>query len=181
MRFRNTLALTFLLVPAAAFGTVYVPADFTQMVAASRFVIHGTVVDSRSEPTADRTAIVTFVTVDVAQSLKGTPGESITFRVPGGQIGRYRRVIVGAPQFERGDEVVLFLTSRGPSFPYVFGLSQGVYRVSRSTGRAIVVPPPIALRQGSAPGLVVRGDPARRTLPLDEFAREVHAAVERAR
>jgi hypothetical protein len=181
MRFRYSLALTFLLLPAAALATVYVPADFTEMVAASRFVVHGTIVDSRAEPTADRTGIVTFVTVDVAQPLKGTPGQSITFRVPGGQVGRYRRVIVGAPEFERGDEVVLFLTSRGPSFPYVFGLSQGVYRVSRSNGRAIVVPPPISLREGSAPGLVVRGDPARRTLPLDEFAREVRAAMERAR
>ena len=179
---QSFLLTTFVvLCPAIGFATVYAPADFAEMVTTSRLVVHGTVIDSRSEPTADRSGIVTFVTVDVDQSLKGTPGESVTFRVPGGQVGRYRRVVVGAPEFERGDEVVLFLTSRGPSIPYVFGLSQGVYRVSRSSGRAIVVPPAVYLREGAASGVVVRGDPARRTLPLDEFAREVRAVTERGR
>ena len=160
------LLLLFLLMSAPAGATVYLPADFAEMVTASRLVVHGTVVDVRSEPTPDRRSIATQVTVDVAEALKGTPGESVTFRVPGGQVGRYRRIVVGAPEFERGDEVVLFLTARGPSIPYVFGLSQGVYRVSRATGGPVVNPPPVVSR-----------DP----LSLDQFAREVRAIVERRR
>lgn len=172
------LLVVFLTAPAAA--TVYLPADFTQMVTTSRFIVHGRVADVRSEPTADRRNISTYVTVTVDDRLKGSAGDSITFRVPGGQVGRYRRIIVGAPQFTRGDEVVLFLTSRGPSVPYVFGLSQGVYRVSRASGRPVVTPTAI-LGTGSGAERVVRGDPARRPLALEEFTRTVRAIAERNR
>lgn len=176
-----TLLLLFHGTPASA--TVYLPADFAEMVTLSTFIVHGRVVDVRSETTSDRRGIVTLVTVDVTQPLKGTPGESVTFLVPGGQVGPYERVVVGAPRFDRGDEIVLFLSSRGPSIPYVFGLSQGVYRVSRATGRALVVPPATFARPGESipAGRLVRGDPARRALPLDEFAREVRLVTERAR
>jgi hypothetical protein len=182
-RLRLVIPLAFVLGLAAApaFATVYLPADFAEMVTRSTFVVHGRVVDVRSDTSSDRGAIVTYVTVDVANRLKGAPGESLTFLVPGGQVGRYERVVVGAPQFDRGDEVVLFLTTRGPSIPYVFGLSQGVYRVSRANGRALVMPPASLARQAdaSASGRAVRGDPARRPLPLEEFAREVRRVTGR--
>lgn len=162
---------------------MYLPADFAEMVDASVYIVHGSVIDVRSEPLSDRRTIVTYVTVDVMQPLKGSPRESVTFLVPGGQVGRYERIVVGAPQFARGDEVVLFLTARGPSIPYVFGLSQGVYRVSRATGRALVLPPAVLARDaaGGGTGRLVRGDPARRPLPLDQFAREVRSTLERER
>jgi hypothetical protein len=148
------------------------------MVTASQAIIHGRVVDVRSEVTRDRMMVVSYVTLHVDESLKGSIGESVTFRVPGGQVGRYRRIIVGAPRFERGDEVVVFLSARGPSFPYLFGLSQGVYRVARAAdGRAIVTPPAVMAR-GAGAERVVRGDPARRPLPLASFVREVRAIAE---
>ena len=175
----RALVLFLLLLAAPAAATVYVPVDFADMVTTSKIIVHGRVVNVRSEPTVDRSTIATYVTLDVDQPLKGRVGESITFRVPGGQVGRYRRVVVGAPRFDRGDEVIVFLTSRGPSIPYLFGLSQGVYRVSRASGRAVVAPPAIV---ANSPGAerVVRGDPARRALPLEAFAREVRSVVERA-
>lgn len=185
MRNSRLIPLTVILLLNAAPGsaTVYLPADFGEMVASSTFVVHGSVVDVRSDTISDRRGIVTYVTVDVAQPLKGAPGESVTFLVPGGQIGRYERIVVGAPQFDRGDEVILFLAARGPSIPYVFGLSQGVYRVSRASGRALVMPLAALARQGEAntSGRLVRGDPARRPLPLDDFVREVRLLAERAR
>lgn len=178
---RSTLAFVLLIHAAPALATVYLPADFAEMVDTSLYIVHGSVVDVRSEATADRRTIVTYVTVDVTQQLKGSPRQSVTFLVPGGQAGRYERIVVGAPRFEAGDEVVLFLTVRGPTIPYVFGLSQGVYRVSRSTGRAVVMPPAVLTRdaEGPAGGRLVRGDPARRPLALDDFAREVRAVMER--
>jgi hypothetical protein len=85
--------------------------------------------------------------------------------------------MVGAPEFAAGDEVVLFLKARAPAMPMPYGLSQGVYRVTRDTaGRATVAP----LVTGAA-GRVVRGDPARRALDVDAFAARVRAAVEGAR
>lgn len=119
-RLLTVLMLALFAAPAAA--TVYVPVDFQQMVNGATYILHGRIADVRSEPTADRSAIVTYVTLDVEEPLKGRPGESVVFRVPGGQVGRYRRIVVGAPQFNRGDEVILFLSTRGPSIPYLFGL-----------------------------------------------------------
>lgn len=183
---RLLIVFAAVLIPALAtpaFATVYLPAEFAEMVAASRFIVHGTVVDVRSNPTADRRTIATHVTVAVADALKGSPGEAVTFRVPGGQVGRYRRLVVGAPEFDRGDEVVIFLTARGPSIPYLFGLSQGAYRISRAGGSPLVTSPSIFDGHPRAGALspIVRGDPARTAMPLAEFTREVRAIVERAR
>jgi hypothetical protein len=178
---RPFLTLMFcLLLAMRAAATVYVPADFREMVTLSQFIVHGRVVDVRSDPTPDRRSIVTHVTVAIADALKGNLREEVTFRVPGGQVGRYRRIIVGAPQFERGDEVVLFLSARGPSIPYVFGLSQGVYRISRASGRAVVLPPAVMAR-GADAERVVRGDPARRALALEDFARDVRTVIASAK
>jgi hypothetical protein len=69
----------------------------------------------RPEWSDDRTRIDTIVTLEAASYLKGGPGDAVTFRVPGGQIGRYRNVMVGAPEFRQGEEVVLFLRAAGPS------------------------------------------------------------------
>ncbi len=162
--------------PAAA--TVYIPVDFREMVTASQSIVHGRVVDVRSEPTRDRLMVVTYVTIDVDQHLKGHFGDSTTFVVPGGQVGRYRRVIVGAPQFERGEEVVVFLSARGPSMPYLFGLSQGVYRVVRTADGRAMVTRPAMMASGAGAERVVRGDPARRPLALASFTREIRTIVE---
>lgn len=170
------LLMILLATPAAA--TVYVPVDFREMVTSSQAIVHGRIVDVRSEPTRDRMMVVTYVTLDVDEHLKGSFGDHVTFLVPGGLVGRYRRIIVGAPQFERGDEVVVFLSARGPSIPYLFGLSQGVYRVVRQADGGAVVTPPAVRARGVAAERLVRGDPARRPLPLSSFAREVRTIVE---
>ena len=88
------------------------------------------------------------MTADVVSYLKGGSEETITFKVPGGRLGRYRSVVVGAPVFARGDEAVLFLKSNkahGDGLPDVFGLNQGVFRVKVDprTGQKMVVPPPV--------------------------------------
>jgi hypothetical protein len=170
-----------LLFPIPAAATVLLPADFTEMVTTSRAIVHGRVVDVRSEVVPDRTSIVTFVTLDVEEHLKGALGDTITFRVPGGQVGRYRRIVIGAPEFREGEDVIVFLSARGPSYPYIYGLSQGVYRVAADgDGRRRVMPPP-STALGDAAGRVVRGDPARRPLAVGDFNRAVRAIVERAR
>jgi hypothetical protein len=178
--FRVALLLS-LAVAAPAVATVYVPVDFREMVTASVGIVHGRVIDVRAEPAADRRSIATYVTMAVDERLKGPFGSQVTFRVPGGQVGRYRRVIVGAPQFARGDEAIVFLSARGPSLPYLFGLSQGVFRVTRlGDGRGIVSPPAIAA-SGTAPERIVRGDPARRPRAVEAFTREIKTILEGGR
>jgi len=53
-----------------------------------------------------------------------------------------------------------------------FGLSQGVYRVSRVTGVPMVMPIPPPDNGTGAP----RGDVARKPVALDDFARQIRTA-----
>lgn len=159
-------------------AAVVLPADFTTVVSGSGVIVHGRVVRVESHLAGPQRAIESVVTVSVIQSFKGDAGATVSFRTPNGQVGRYRRVLVGAPEFTAGDEVIVFLQGRPPALPSVFGLNQGLYRVTRdAAARAMVMPP----RMAGSDGRIVRGDPARVALPIDAFAREVHAVAERAR
>jgi hypothetical protein len=158
---------------AAVHAMVVMPAEFNQMVAASQTIVYGRVVDVQSYETAGRRTIESLVTVQVVEAIKGEPGRTAYFKLPGGQVGRYRRVMPGAPQCARGDEVVLFLKGSAPAVPMPFGLTQGLYRVSRDAdGRAMVMPP----ANGSE--RLVRGDPARRPLELGAFTRLVRTIAD---
>lgn len=158
-------------------ATVRLPADLTVLVRESRAIVHGRVIEMRSEWADGRRRIDSFVTVEAFDYFKGDLGPWVTFRVPGGQIGRYRSVTVGAPVFRPGDEVVLFLNARGPSIPWVLGLGQGVFRVvddPRSSGR-LVTPP--ALLAGDTTEEVRRGEASRRPVALAEFGDSVRRLV----
>jgi hypothetical protein len=180
--FRRKRALTACLVgtgllacAGGASATVVLPADFAEMVSESQLIVHGRVTDVRAQSTGDRQAIESVVTVTVTQSFKGDVGTVVVFRVPNGQLGRYRRVTVGAPEFRRGDEVVVFLKGRAPIVPMPYGLNQGVYRVQRlAGGRSLVTRAPVLSRTGEAEP-VVRGDPSRRAISIQGFAAHVRA------
>jgi len=87
-------------------------------------------------------------------------------------------VVLGAPRFQIGEEVVLLLSARGPSVPYVLGMSQGVFRVvpDQLTGERRVTPTPL-ISEGAEWKAVVRGDPAHEAPLLSEFARQVQRIV----
>lgn len=178
MMYRICAVMALLVFALPLHATVLVPAEFREIVSGSQLIVYGRVTDVRPEWTADRRRINTLVSVEVSAYLKGGPARTVTIRVPGGKIGRYTSVTVGAPQFTPGDEAVFFLTARGPSVASVFGLSQGIFRVrvDAGTGRRLVVPPALMARS-SAPEKVVRGSLDRRPLPLDAFAAQVRVAM----
>lgn len=159
------------IVGSLASATTLVPAEFGQMARDSELIVHGTVASVQGQ-LGPQQQIESLVILHVIDTLKGAPAAQTSFRVPGGRVGQYRRVMVGAPQFTAGDEVVLFLKGRAPALPMPYGLSQGVYRVTRSQGAATVTP---AVVTGA--GRVVRGDPARRPLDPVSFARQVQLAL----
>jgi hypothetical protein len=177
------LPIAFCMSARSASATVLLPADFPTVVAESVTIVHGRVVDVSSNLTGARRTIESFVTMQVIESLKGasTADTTVTFRVPNGQVGRYRRVLIGAPEFSRGDEVVVFLHGQMPAIPTLYGLNQGVYRVVRD-GRAapVVIPAPVSA-QGTGAERIVRGDPVRRPMPVDAFVRHVRTMLESRR
>ena len=178
MMFKRVLAtLLSCLVPAALHATVLLPADFREIVNGADLIVYARVADTEVRWSDDRTQIETLVTLQAGTYLKGSAGESLVIKVPGGTIGRYMNVLVGAPAFTAGDEAVFFLHARGREYPAVFGLHQGVFRVSvdARTRRRLVSPPLIS--RGSTPATVVRGDTARRPLPLETFGDQVKSVL----
>src|SRR5687768_13078586 len=158
-------------------ATVLVPAEFREIVAGSETIAYMRVVDVRPEWAEGRRQINSIVTAEVISSYKGEALPSVSFRVPGGQIGRYRSITIGAPIFRPGDEAVLFLQN-AEGVPHVFGLNQGVFRVriDPRSGRRIVIRPAL-MASGDAPERVVRGAASRRAVDLDAFGAQVRAAM----
>lgn len=161
-----------ILAAAPLSATTLVPADFGTMARESDLILHGTVVSVAARTAGAPRAIETVVTLRVAETIKGSAVSHAVFRVPGGRMGRYRRVMVGAPTFTEGDEVIVFLRGQAPAAPMPYGLSQGVYRVSRRDGTATVSP-----LVATGAGRVVRGDPARRPLNPASFAGAIRVAL----
>jgi hypothetical protein len=168
---------------AAAFvpsvsATVLLPGDLGDIARSATDIVRGTVVDVRSEWADGRRRVETVVTLQVSETFKGEMRGSVSVKVPGGVMGRYRSVTVGAPSFRQGEEVVLFLGAQPPALPYVIGLGQGVFRVKRDmrTG-ATAVTPPALLADPVRTVAVNRGDPARRALTLQQFAERIRSAL----
>ena len=178
MRFLLLIPLLLGFVPALS-ATVLIPAEFREIVSGSQIIVYGRVSEVRAEWLDGRRRIESVITLDASSFYRGTASRSVTFRVPGGQIGRYKSVTVGAPEFKAGDEVVLFLKAQGPSVPQVFGLNQGVFRVKvdERTGRRTVMEP-IIMPRGTVPQRVVRGARDRQPLPLDQFAAQVRTVLQ---
>jgi hypothetical protein len=170
--------------PAAA--TVIVPADVIELANEARAIVHGRVVriDTRQ---GEGRRVERLVTVQVSEYLKGGLGNVVQLQLPGGTFGRYRTIMIGAPELAEGDEVVLFLgQGDADPLPHLLGFHQGLYRLvtDPSSGQQFVMPP---LVQGTAldatgqpaPMPVTRGDATRRPPTLGEFRATIAAALRR--
>ena len=170
------IVVVLILVSSVARATVVVPVELSELSRDAVAIARGRVVAVDAQWTDGRRGIETIVSLETEAYLKGSLGDVVQFRVPGGSFGRFRNIVVGAPQFTVGQRVIVFLGSRGPTIPYVLGMSQGVFRLVQSQGDWMVTPPPIV---ATADGPVVRG--TLRPSPLGEFERQVRALAGTAR
>ena len=164
---------------AAPCATTIVPADLGELSRDAIAIVRGRVAAVDGRWTDDRRGIETIVTLEVESYLKGSFGPLLRFRVPGGELGRFRSIVVGAPEFVVDQRVVVFLGARGPTIPFIVGFNQGVFRVAENGSGWIVTPP--ANLPAAANVRVVRGDASRRPLPLADFEQRVRALAGSAR
>lgn len=133
---RGLLVALLVVVAASADATTLVKKrSLAEVTSAAGDIIEGRVVDVRSGRD-DADAPATWVTVEVARTLKGRRARHRTFK----QFGAAGRV-PGMPQYRVGDQVVLFLhpeSRRGFTSPV--GMGQGVYRIYDDGARAVAVP-----------------------------------------
>lgn len=133
-----TIALLVAAAAPASATMMVKPMSLDQITAEAARIVHGTVTEIRSD--RDESGLpATWVTIEVARTLKGRAAPRFTFKqvglsepLPDGTMTR----IPGMPRYTVGEEVVLFLrgdSARGFTSPV--GLGQGAYRVSRGRGR----------------------------------------------
>ncbi|HET7695871.1 MAG TPA: hypothetical protein VFK57_09205 [Vicinamibacterales bacterium] len=171
MRRLLIVAALLLAAPAGLRATVVIPIEFRELVTTTPIIVHGHVTDVRAAFVDGRRSVDTFVTVAADEYLKGDLGDYVTFRVPGGELGRYRTIFLGAPEFRVGEEVVLFLKTLPGQAPFVAGLNQGAYRIveNAQTRQRMVTSPVVMSRDGVESEPVVRGAAARRPIAYEAF------------
>jgi hypothetical protein len=149
-------------------ATVVAPVSFREAVTEAALIVRGHVTDLRAVELT--TGVETAVTLAVDRVLKGAAADFVTVRVPGGTIGRYRYVFVGAPTFTPNEQVILLLKRGSDNALRPIGLWQGVYRVEAmpGTGQPAIAAPAVA-PQTAATGQVVRGDTRRKLISVTEF------------
>lgn len=134
LRYSRPIAAFLLLAGLAAastgrcLATLVQPVALPELVKRSTTIVHGTVLETRTESEAGGAQIYTYITVSGREFLKGGPpqGASITFRQIGGQVGDQVVYVPGTPRFHQKQEVLLFLTGDDAGgYPQVMGIFQG--------------------------------------------------------
>lgn len=148
-RILPTLALAALLAAGVtgAGASTFLKQSVADLIQKSRGVVHAQVTDVRSEWNADHTFIFSYVTLEVKRALAGQKHAYETVRVPGGVVDGYRVVMEGAPDFNVGDNVVVFLGAWDDGALMVEGYYQGLSKVDRDAAGNEM------LKGGSAHGL----------------------------
>ena len=162
---------------AAAQATLVPRLSLEQLAAESELVVHGTVVRRWADWGPSRQFIWTHHEVRVADVLKGRPALSIVVSEPGGEIGNIGMAVAGAPRYQVGQEVVLFLERTPIGYLRGSGWGQGNFAVVESTtgesrtvrsahgGATLIEAPRLA---GAPPGLPQTGPASLDGLSVDE-------------
>lgn len=170
--FRMLVTIAAVVCAAPALATILAPVSLSELAADAVTVAYGRV--ARVEVTDNERGVETLVTLAGVAVMKGDETSAVTFGIPGGRVGRYTTVMVGAPVLQPGDEIVVFL-SGGPVARLV-GFSQGLVRVVRSAPGAtpMVLAPPSAA--DGTTRRIARGS-AGRFMTLAAFVQDVHDLV----
>lgn len=132
-------------------------------------VVHGSVQGVEAAWTADGRHVRTRVTLRRVSTWRGAAPEVVVVEVPGGRVGDVAQSVAGAPEFEPGEEVVVFLRATSPGRFRVLGLATGKFRVA---GRQ-AVPRLDAIHLEEAP--LPPGERRVEPMPVQELERRVRA------
>jgi hypothetical protein len=127
---------------AIASATVMTYADLITLIEDADVIVHGRIEDQQTYFDKSRGFVVTDTTLSVQTGFFGTTEAKVTFQQWGGQYEDRTYQIPGDPSFERGEEVILFLTrsEKAPQRLHLTALSQAKYRVIRNeAGHTLVM------------------------------------------
>jgi len=123
------------LLVAAVFGVAQLQSATLQqlsegdLIAKSTAIVRGTVQGSYTAFSGP--VIFTHYRVQVIERWKGPAGGAVDVAVPGGIVNGIRQTYSGAPQFQPGDQYVLFLWTGKSGMTQIMGFSQGAFEVAQ--------------------------------------------------
>ena len=114
-------------------ATTVIPPTFDELVNEAELIFQGAVTDVRSQWVGEGTErrIVSDVTFQVEEALKGAPGESYTIRMLGGTVDGQTLRVSDAPTFKVGDRDILFVENNGRQFIPLVGIMHGRFHVQQ--------------------------------------------------
>ena len=112
-------------------ATTVIPPTFDQLVGQAEVIFQGNVTKVNSQWVGEggERHIVSYVTFNVKEALKGAPGRSYTLRMFGGTVDGETMGIADAPKFEVGDEDILFVENNGSQAIPLVGIMHGRFHV----------------------------------------------------
>lgn len=126
----------------AIWATSVTPPSFDELANGADYVVRArvTAVEAVATPRAGkRPRIHTRVTLEVIETIAGTPPSPLVLTMLGGKVGDDEMRVEGVPEFSVGDEDVLFVAGNGRNFFPLYAVMHGRYRIKRdAAGREFV-------------------------------------------
>lgn len=134
------LSIAFLL-PYQYFSTTVEKFSLEDLVHKSSKIVVGRCVSTESRWNGKNTLILTTSTVEISDQIKGETDGMIRVVTVGGTVNGITQTVSGMPQFEPGEEVILFLEPSKNTGWQPLGLAQGKLRITKNriTGEMEVV------------------------------------------
>jgi PKD repeat protein len=152
---RLLAAFAALLTAASLPAATYLPAPDSELARRAPVIVRATVVSkqARLERAGSGMRPFTIATLQRLENLKGSTGETVSVRLPGGRVGEVAWWLPGTPDLEPGAEVVLML-DRDPDHPGLYRLTEfGLSKfdlVADSAGRRFAIRPAFGAREDLA-------------------------------
>ena len=135
------IVASLLIVGGSAHATTVIPPSFEQLVDQAELIFQGNVtrVSSQWVGEGSERHIVSYVTFQIKDSVKGDPGQSYTIRMFGGTVDGETMEIADGPKFEVGDEDIVFVENNGSQVVPLVGIMHGRFHIRRDdSGRELV-------------------------------------------
>jgi len=166
---RRALATLALCAALPAMAAVAPEVSVEAMAREADAVVRGRVVSATSRWAPDGRHIRTLVSLRRLSTWRGSSPADLVVDVPGGSVGDIAQAVSGAPSFETGEEVVVFLRAAGAGRWRVLGLALGKFRVEAGSA----VPKLAGVRIERAP--LRSGERGVESMPVGELERRVRA------
>lgn len=162
MRGRRVVAMAAVVslgLASPALATMVLHLEIEDLIPLSPLVVVGQVNTIEASWNADRTKIYTRVSVTVEEQLRGSAAAAVVeIKLIGGNVDGTLAEMPGAPRFEPGERVLLFLEPRKDSDGYLpVGLFQGKFQVFRDPKSGL----DLLLRDEPGRGVTVVGGTAK--------------------